>query len=268
MRPHAYEIDMNTPHLIPLAGSYNFRDLGGYQTRRGASVKHNRIYRSAKLSGLTEEDRTQIKELDIQSVIDFRRHSERTREPSLWHDDHTPNVITHPHPLDNEKHLPELMGQLLAQHHDPKQMMIDIYYEMPLEHTAHYTEMLKCAAASADLPLLIHCTAGKDRTGIAAALLLYALDVHMDTIYQDYLYTNTIYAGDQIAESLKFFDLGGTGDDIERYIPIVEVHAEYLDSAFKRMKDEFGSIDSYMRDALYADETALGRIRENLLSGD
>ena len=259
---------MNTPHLIPLAGSFNFRDLGGYRTRSGAVVKRNRIYRSAKLSGLTEEDRTQIKQLDIQSVIDFRRHSERTREPSLWHDDHTPNIITHPHPLDNEKHLPELMGQLLAQHHDPKQMMVDIYYEMPLEHTAHYAEMLKCAAAATDLPLLIHCTAGKDRTGIAAALLLYALDVDTDTIYRDYLYTNTVYAGNHITDSLKFFDLGETEGEAERYIPIVEVHTEYLDSAFKRMKDEFGSIDSYMRDALSADESVIGRIRDNLLDSD
>ena len=255
---------MNTPDLIPLAGSFNFRDLGGYRTRQGATVKRNCVYRSAKLSGLTEEDRTLIRKLDIQSVIDFRRHSERTREPSLWHDDHTPNVITHPHPLDNEKHLPELMGQLLAQHHDPKQMMVDIYYEMPLEHTAHYAEMLKCAAATAELPLLIHCTAGKDRTGIAAALLLHALDVDIDTIYQDYLYTNTIYAGDHIANSLKFFDLSATDGEMERYVPIVEVHAEYLDSAFKRMKDEFGSIDAYMRDALSADEAVIARIRENL----
>jgi len=259
---------MTRERLVPLEGGFNFRDLGGYKAHDGGTVRWKHIYRSGKLSDLTPADCALIRDLGIHSVIDFRRMTERNDEPSLWHEDHTPNVITQPHPLDEDESVPRIMGQLITLNQDAREVMLEIYRHLPEEHAAHYAEMFRCLTDEAAGPLLIHCTAGKDRTGVGAALVLFALGVDQDQIFEDYLLTNAYYPADERLQRILqsvFEKFGIELEDKEKFRPVVEVDADYLHQSFKRIETEFGSVETYLERALGVGPREQAMLRARLL---
>lgn len=258
----------NNVRVVPLEGGYNFRDLGGYQGFGGKTVKYHQIYRSGKLSDLTDVDRQTLRDLNIRSAIDFRRLSERTDEPSAWHEEHILDVVSFPHHLDGMEGVPRVMGQLIDQEKPAYQVMMDIYWDMPQDHAAHYTETFSRLKDDEKRPLLFHCAGGKDRTGVCAALILHILGVSKEKIYADYLLTNELYPADlrlnriakNIAETYNLQNL-----DPECFRPVVEVNTDYMDNAFKRIETEYGSIEDYLANALDVTADDIEHLREVLL---
>jgi protein-tyrosine phosphatase len=127
-------------------------------------------------------------------------------------------------------------------------MMNDIYGELIRDHGHRYREMFELILAQPKGAVLVHCSAGKDRTGIAAALLLAALDVPRETIVYDYLLSNRYYAIE--AETRKFCDKHGINCAGEVFRPIMEVREAYLAAAFTMIEAEFGGLDRYLADVL------------------
>ena len=171
---------------IALEGGSNFRDLGGYKTVDGQQIKWGRIYRSGALWRLTDDDWRQIADCGIVTVCDLRSDEERELSPTLWRGGAATRHVGQPYTADLlfgtlAAHLPTGVGEL-----DKR-----LYASFPELLAASLREVFARLLAD-DAPVLIHCSAGQDRTGFAVALLLTALGVPPETIIEDYLLSTTL----------------------------------------------------------------------------
>ena len=178
------------PHerLLPLQGGRNFRDLGGYGTADGRHVKWGLLFRSGSMHGLTDADYAYLGKRGIHVVCDFRDTQERQREPANWPAANAPRVLSDDYRLDTRNFLPpgEMKGWTAQ---SARAAMTASYPKMLVQFHDQYRRMFAELLAG-HAPLTFNCSAGKDRTGIAAALLLTALGVPRATVIDDYLLTN------------------------------------------------------------------------------
>ncbi|CAH0993284.1 hypothetical protein SIN8267_03432 [Sinobacterium norvegicum] len=250
---------------VRLTGSHNFRDLGGYQNDRGQQVRWGRLFRSGRLSGLTERDVMSLATLDLSVVCDFRQPSESLDHPSLL-------PAKKPEVLDlsiDPGNLSNFFGEIIAGNLEPDdvaQFMQGINHELVLEHSHRYRQMFESMLETRG-NMLIHCTAGKDRTGFGAKLILSALGVDRATIMKDYLLTNEyLPIEDEIRAIIAHYQ-HLTDAKIEPALlrPMFEVRSEYLQQAFDTIDKEFGSVELYLRECLGLDDAAFGQLRQDYL---
>lgn len=183
--------------IVKLDGPLNFRDVGGYRSANGQTVKWNKIYRSDSLSTLTAKDQVKLSKLAITIDCDLRSRYEKHSSPDMaW-----PNVHLIDLPVYSDNIEDTQSGHRVFRflHHIPdmRDNFIGRIYQQTLlsDHSRKmfakiFTELLELPENEA---LVYHCSAGKDRTGMVSALILMALDVDDDTIARDYLLTNKLY---------------------------------------------------------------------------
>jgi protein-tyrosine phosphatase len=263
---------MSTARILSLQGGCNFRDLGGYRTRHGRQVAWGKVFRTGVLSYLTDDDHTRLNTLRVRSICDLRRAEERTREPTRWPSGDT----QHLHWEDGTA--PPSIRALAAQYQHPftaagmHATMLDLYRELPNWMVPRLRGMFD-RVTNNDVPMVVHCAAGKDRTGIAIALLLAVLDVPYDIIVEDYLLTNT--AGDfeqfildqhnaQLGLAMNSHPLLEMPTDIRRVI--FSADAAYLHSAFERIESDHGSTDAFLENVIGVDAGQREKIRDRLLT--
>lgn len=174
--------------VLPLQGGRNFRDLGGYRTADGRTVKWGLLYRSGQMHDLTPADYATLQKLGIRTVCDFRDTRERTAEPTLWPAGQTPKVLSDDYALDMSSL--KLPGDPSTWTHEQVVGAMTATYPKLLDQFRGQYRRMFAELLAGDVPLAFHCTAGKDRTGVAAALLLTALGVPRATIVDDYLLSN------------------------------------------------------------------------------
>ena len=251
-----------------LKGAPNFRDIGGCKTSDGSLVAPRRIFRSDRLASLTSEDLEVIRILGIRTVCDLRSASERDLHPNRWPQGHSfdefhCNILTDVRAANGS-----VFDPLRA---DPTQtgarrMMTALYCAMPTAFAPHLAQVINHIIGDG-LPMLIHCTAGKDRTGFAIAILLSIVGLHRDAIYHDYLLTaRNCHHEERIAyvTELVTAQLGHEPDlDIIKIITGVDV--AYLGAAFEVIDSTYGSVNEYLYDACGIDESQLLRVKELLL---
>ena len=229
--------DFPARHLN-LAGASNFRDLGGYPAKDGRTVRWRQIFRSNHLGHLTDADIELLRGLGLKSAFDFRGTEERTAAMCGLTE-----IAVHSLPIE-----PSVVAALRARlaggaplaSADALDVMRDSYrnyvrYSTP-SFRALFAHLLEDRA-----PLVIHCTAGKDRTGFACALILHALGVPHDLIAEDYLLTNSFYRRDPSASS----DLP---EEVRQVLASVE--ASFLAAAFDAISADYGDLESYLSDGL------------------
>lgn len=242
------------PHrLIALAGASNFRDLGGYAGHRGRPVRWGLIYRSDHLGLLTPADRQELKRRGVAARLDFRGRQEGAAAASG-----PPEITLHALSIEptvvQSMHALTASGQILNEARAVG-LMEDLYRALVLEHSPRFAQFFGHLLAAPG-PLVFHCTAGKDRTGLAAALLLQALDVPRDVVLQDYLLTNEVFRppavprGDLPAAVVK--TLWG-------------VRTSYLQAAWDVIDEHHGGLQAYLHQQLGLDETALLQLRQRYL---
>jgi protein-tyrosine phosphatase len=241
------------PRVRSFAGIFNFRDYGGYRAA-GGWLKRDTLFRSGQHGTATREDLDAVHALGIATVIDLRGDTERGELPCLRHPDFAGTVLFAPG---------ETVGQELAPHEeaargitspqDVHAAMTALYANMPFRPVL--VESLKLyfeALATRPGASLLHCAAGKDRTGLAAALLHTLLGVHHDDVVADYLLTNS--AGDpqaRIAAAAEGIRARyGPKMTDEAIVAIMSVEARYLDTALDAARARHGSIEGYARDML------------------
>ncbi|CAM3040632.1 tyrosine-protein phosphatase [Prescottella defluvii] len=259
---------------IPIQSVPNLRDVGGYRTGDGGTVRFGRFYRSTDLSKITVDDAPRLADLGLVTVFDLRTHSEReaapdrlppsAREVAL---DVLADRATQAVPAQMKAFLedPSIAVSMLGEH-KARGYMLGSYRDfvtMP-SAIASYRSMFTDLAARETLPALVHCTTGKDRTGWATASLLMLLGVDEDDVFTDYLLTNTLLLPTFASAFDKF---GAAGGDPETLKDILGVRAEYLHAALAQMRETFGTIEGYFTDGLGIDRDGQQTIREHLIEG-
>jgi protein-tyrosine phosphatase len=244
------------PFVVPLEGGSNFRDLGGHRTADGATVRRGAVFRSAHLGGLTGSDRAALGKLGVRTIVDLRGVSEAAETPHLIEGLTCKVVGAHIEPQLGEK----LRGAVDSGTATPflmMQFLTDHYRDYPRRCAPGFRTLFATLSDGSHRPLVFHCTAGKDRTGFASALLLSLLGVHWDDVMEDYLRTNALWTG----HIGRYPEL-----DLDTRAAIVEARQPYLEAAFAVVRDDFGSADAFAEQALGLDAAARERLKMDLLT--
>ena len=247
--------------FLPLDGAGNFRDLGGYETRDGRVVRWGRVFRSGNLSRLSPTDLALLESLPLRVIGDLRSARERAYEPDSLPD----GSAYHALPVYEKEPMGALLRTILFQRERLGEVMSDSYPRMLEQGAPAYGALLRLAAEEENLPLVFHCSAGKDRAGIGAALLLAVLGVPEETIIADYSLSNRNFARIQadLAQNERLVRTRISADDLQ----VVSVaDPAWLRGLFRYVDATYGSVEGYLREATSVDEVTLGRLRELLLT--
>lgn len=246
----------------------NFRDFGGYRTRDGRSIRTGLLYRSGSLSTATASDQQKLQNLGIRTVIDLRTHKERQSRP-----DRLPHQIASVHiPIKTSKHnesgfLWQLLSVLFgkARKIDYHQMMREVYQEYVTHFQSEFAQILRHITDPRNLPVLIHCTGGKDRTGFACWLIHLLLGLPFEIALADYLKTNdyALASNPDIQHWIKAFSLLGIPK--ERFLALLEARADYLNAANDQITRSFGTVENFALHGLKLNEQELIAIKNALL---
>lgn len=242
--------------VIKLQGSQNFRDLGGYQTEDGRKVKWGRVFRSDALARLTDADYEALAALKIRTLCDLRSRAERDREPTRWKGQAPETLLLEMGVSDNPNQDPAtaFMQPILSGKATPEAtaaLMRDLMGQMPAKEGKQAGQVYRRLIASGE-PLLFHCTAGKDRTGFTAAMLLTMLGVKKEQVKEDYLLVNQLMPPDKVAPAMAKRLEGMVGRPVDPALlaPLMGTKAEWLDAAFAGIEKSYGSFDRFRREVL------------------
>jgi protein-tyrosine phosphatase len=255
--------------VLSFQGGCNFRDIGGYRTQHGATTRWGKVYRAGVLTYFTDDDHAPLTQLQVRAICDLRRAEEREREPTRWPDATTNGLFWDDGPVS------PTIRALAANR--PKNAagifdaMVELYRELPVWMAGRIAGMFQ-AIEQGHIPLVVHCAAGKDRTGIAVALLLRSLDVPEETAIEDYLLTNT--SGDfeafirsrqqaQLGVSDNHMPLLSMPEDMRRVL--FSADAAFLQAAFEQIERELGGIDAYLAKTVGISDRTRERVRRELL---
>ncbi|MDE2561645.1 MAG: tyrosine-protein phosphatase [Sphingomonadales bacterium] len=259
----------NDDRVIPMEGIHNFRDYGGYAAR-GGILRRGTLWRSGHHSEATAADLDKVHALDIRTVIDLRGDSERAHNPCLRHEEFAGNVLYHPGETAGSggEAAHEEAAREVRTADEAHAAMVRLYESMPWRPMLVGTYRLMFGAlADREGASLLHCLAGKDRTGLGAGLLHHLLGVHPDDAMADYLLTNS--AGNieaRIAAGARHVRAGfGQEMDEAAIRTLMSVHPAFLDTALDAIRQRHGSIDAYARDVLDVDDARLARIEARLV---
>ncbi len=256
-------IDKSRPRFLDLETGHNVRDLGGYRASNGRTIKWQMLLRSGYMSRISEDDGAALRALGIHSIFDFRANRERESHPTRWHLNTPTKLWTRDH-----IHSVGKLDQSNPKHDrtkaDMQDRMIDIYRALPFEQCESYRALF-AQLARGNSPILFNCSAGKDRTGLAAALIMMLLGVSYEDILEDFLLSNQVIDGLIIyfQSTSRFSSL--TQADQDRLMPIFRAEPEYLSAAFDAIMSQHGNIDTYMRDVLGVGEREQAAIKAQLL---
>jgi protein-tyrosine phosphatase len=267
MQPHDPK---TTPTVLESAA--NFRSLCGYLTVDNRRVREGKLYRSEALVNLTEGDMVLLSGLGIRRVHDLRSPEERQRDPNRWVEGSDIDLIS----LDAGQDMGVVKAagwreRIMEPDFDAtqaRQWMLAAYTRMPRA----YAESLAVGFASFTSPespaLLVHCAAGKDRTGFFCAMFLWALGVPWETIVEDYLLSSERQPPAQLAQRI----LQRSGENyssqaVDVLTVIAGVDIEFLNTAFDVTRREYGSIDAYLEQACGLDAQRRKRLQDCLLTG-
>lgn len=234
----------------------NFRDFGGYKTQNGACLKKGLLYRSGDLSKATDADLEHVASLGVKTVCDLRSEVERRKEP-----DRVPvarpftffNIPMRPIIDYHGRSMHRLFSLMFGS--ERKKDYVAESHQAYGEYATHYLPQLKALfehiSNPENLPVLIHCSAGKDRTGVVASLIQLVLGVPLETAMDDYLKTNGnlgAYTEDVFRRLSK---LGYFGIPWKKlYAPLFDARSDFLNAALAQVKEEFGAIDEWLRRGL------------------
>ena len=234
---------------VPLDACFNFRDLGGYGTRDGRHVRRGCLYRSAELCSLTDADHETMVSLGIKVVFDLRGEPERAARPSRLpasmelHQRTSPSARTQLGPTLEE----QIAAGTIPERDDDH--LAGVYIRQLDDGLApELRRILELALDSPARPMLVHCAAGKDRTGLAAAVILGVLGVPDEAIAADYNLSTVYWAQPRLEALGPHLDRHGVSED--RVLPFLEARSDVFERALRHIHDRWGGFDEYATDGL------------------
>ena len=252
---------MRQDRVVNLEGAVNFRDFGGYETSDGERLKGGCLFRCGAMSGLTETGREAFLELDIGLICDLRRADERDDDPT-------------PFPEHLQLHLPIDPGSAVQMrdtsanprlnHEQRIAFMRGINVELARDHAAEYRRMFDALLALDEAAFLVHCTAGKDRTGFGVAIIQLALGVPKELVIEDYLLTNEVIDFETFLLP-KVRARYGAQVSLDDVRAVSGVREEYIHAALDTVDEVHGGVDQYLDEALGVGPAVRDQLRERFL---
>lgn len=257
---------MTHERVVALEGVHNFRDYGGYPVTGGGRLRRGLLYRSGQHVNASEADLATIDALGLRHVVDFRGESERQNYPCRRGDGFCAQVIAYEGETANLAPHVEAAGGVLTRE-GAHRAMERIYRNLPnREPVLWVMRQYFATLARGEGASLVHCLAGKDRTGMAVALLHHALGVHPDDAMEDFLLTNVagniearIAAGGETIRARY----GAVDDETIRVL--MGVDPRYLHAMRKAVEEAHGSLDAFLADVLEVDEARREALRLHLV---
>ncbi|GAC1586340.1 MAG: tyrosine-protein phosphatase [Acidimicrobiales bacterium] len=257
------------PHLlvaerrVPVAGTLNFRDLGGYPVSGGGRTAWGRVFRSDNFATVEPAAWRRLHEMGLREIFDLRHDAERERQPTSIPDDL--DLAVSVLAIGGEAaEAPDVIGLLTSSGGEGFGLdyMVTMYHELLDVHRGVFVELLTHLSDPERLPAVFHCTAGKDRTGVAAALLLSLVGVDRETVLDDYELTTRYRSGRRI-EAMRP-QLEAAGVDVEAVRPFLSAPRPALAAALAAVDDQHGSVEAFLIGAGLA-PTAIDRLRASLI---
>ena len=248
--------------LLPMDGSHNTRELGGYKTTDGKTIKWGKLFRSDKLSDISKTDQAYLQNLGIKKIVDFRSEQEKAEDPNI-----IPTGISYVEmPISVDGAMRSKIEAVLKGETDREvqSFLIDANKEFVTNYADVYENFLR-GLIDEDAPTLFHCTAGKDRAGFAAAITLIALGVSKEDVINDYMKTNA-FTQERIEEILGQIELMSLyQSDVEILRPLLGVEQIYIETAFRTAEEKYGSLESFIRDGLNISDEDIQKLRNKFL---
>jgi len=253
--------------VFPFRRVANFRDLGGYAGAEGRRVKWGCLFRSGHLADMTARDMQRFKALDIGTVIDLRSTLERDKDPDRLPDGvrliSLPMLDVANEAMSKEVHAAVETRNFKA--FDPCEKMRRMYQLLATEHTSQYRQFVQAVLAAEGKPVLWHCTAGKDRTGVGAAIILRLLGVADEIIINDYLLSRKYV--DQLRRLKLFLRITRGKKAVEIVNTLLLVDRSWIQAAFETIDKQWGSFDQYVSEVLDLTAGDIAQLRGTLLDG-
>jgi protein-tyrosine phosphatase len=254
--------------LLNFEGVANFRDLGGYRTEDGRQVKWGRLYRSGKWADASRADQAGLQHLGLHTFIDFRSSLEKTEEPDQL--PASPGFEIREIPVlddGNEAMVKEIRDRIESgnfEGFDAATAMLEANRQFADQFTPQFSEFAHAVLAANGAPVLWHCTAGKDRAGFAAAIMLRILGVPQETVMADYMASQqpSLEASRKQLLMLKLF----RGDEAAEVVKVMMgVDPAWLQAGFDQIDRRWGSFDNYVSNGLQLTPADVQQLRDTLL---
>ncbi|GHT12169.1 tyrosine phosphatase [Bacteroidia bacterium] len=245
---------------IPMQGLRNFRDLGGYYNSKNEQTQWGKLYRSGSLAEATLLDMKMLDNLGIKTIIDFRTNNEKFMQPYKYL---APQIINIPLRLSRpniffDKILSGEMkkGDVLIALQD---VMASLLYDNP----DYFIDMFDILLDKNNYPIVMNCSMGKERTGIASALILTALGIDWDQIVYDYLLSNDLIDYNSMLYNMEMYE--DEPDIQETMTTMLRAHREDITWSFEKIAKEYGSIDKYLEQELELTPQKREKLKEIML---
>lgn len=262
---------------IDLEGTFNLRDMGGYQTNDGKSVKWKKLFRSDDLHSLTKDDQKELEELDIQLIVDYRNKDERTERPSKSIRNANTYVLEPNDPVaavaSEEINSSEAtVKKLLLEEAEGRLNTSDDLLVESMVRYVHdertqdiYSRMLRLTANNSDHGTLQHCHGGKDRTGYGSALVLLLLGVDQEEVVKDYLATAK-FNKERNAKRIAEYESYTSNKNVLNYLKnVIGIKEKTIRTAMAEMTKKSGSPINYIQEYLKISDDLVMTTREDFL---
>jgi protein-tyrosine phosphatase len=252
----------STSRVVALDGGINFRDVGGYKNSQGRTVKWRKIMRCGHLASLSENDLDTLEQIGINRVHDFRRSEEQQQSPSCavraeFIDDY--QIL-----IGDISRFWEFLfeGELTAESSHSYGSCIEAVIPA-------FSRFMRHIVDNAENASVFHCSAGKDRTGMAAALILSALDVPRETIIEDYMLTIEHYDSDKLIAIVEghLHKANVESWDREWLMPYCSVHQDNIIAFLDAIESNYGDVKNYLISALGLSQADLDKMHHCYLEG-
>lgn len=259
------EAERGEHRRLPISGAHNFRDIGGYPTVNGRQrVRWGLLYRSDDLAELSRQDQLYLQRLGIKQVSDLRSDAEREDKPSKLPADI--KIKTFPMKAADEELFKKLGDVEFLKNTDTTALMKDFNRRFVTEFTPMFADWLRDLAAPDATPQIVHCNAGKDRTGFAVAMLLRIIGVHRRVAMEDYM-LSAEYGREEADKILSVATKLSSEDEVieAKLQPLLTVRKGFLREAYRQMRRQYGSVDEYIRRGLGVDAKLRQDLRQRFL---
>ncbi len=266
---HQPVAERESHRLLNFEGIANFRDLGGYPTADGRQVKWGVLYRTGTLTDASNADLKGLAQLKLNTLIDFRSSVEKQEEPNHLPDPIGFSVVEIPTLDDgNQAIVGEIMERIETgnfEEFDPDQLMLEANRQFATTFTPQFRQYIHTVLDADGAPIVWHCSAGKDRAGFAAAILLRILGVPQDLVIQDYMASKQ-HTLDARGSQLMILRLLKGKEAADKLAILMGVEEAWLTAAFEEIDTSWGSFDNYVRQGLDLDEADVAQLKAQLLS--